>query len=297
MKVLMITGDKRFGPGHPRYDLQKSAVEALDVLYWGRGALWPALPQGSFDVVSAQDPLWRGLFGLYAARRLRATLNVQVHMDLDVLSGGRQALARFILRRAHSVRVVSEKIKEQVGTLGVKAPITVLPVFVELEKFRSIVREPHEGKNVLWIGRFEPEKDPLMAVEVLKQVRAQGIDARLIFLGSGALEPQLRHAAEGLPVSFPGWQSPLPHLAVADVVVSTSRHESWGESIVEALAAGVPVVAPDVGVAAEAGAAVVPRAALSDAVAQTLILGTRGTLRLELLEAQAWAKRFRESFT
>ena len=72
MRVLVITGDRRFGPGNPRYDLQRQAVEELTVVYWGRGALLPKLPAGPFDVVTAQDPFWRGFVGWYAAKRLRA---------------------------------------------------------------------------------------------------------------------------------------------------------------------------------------------------------------------------------
>ena len=56
----MITGDPRFGPGNERYELQKRAVEELSVIYWGKGALWPRIPKGHFDVVTAQDPFWRG---------------------------------------------------------------------------------------------------------------------------------------------------------------------------------------------------------------------------------------------
>jgi glycosyltransferase involved in cell wall biosynthesis len=295
MRVLVITGDKRFGPGHPRYDLQKPAVDVFEVVYWGRGALFPKLPEGPFDVVSAQDPLWRGLFGWYVARKMCARFNVQVHMDLEPLSGVRRTLAALILGRADSIRVVSDKIKTQVGKFGAKAPVTVLPVFVELEKFKSVVREPHEGKVILWVGRFEPEKDPTLAIEVLKKVLAQGIDARLILLGAGSLEPVLRAAATNMPVDFPGWQSPALYLAKADVVLSTSKHESWGESMIEALAAGVPVVAPDVGVAKEAGATVVPRHELADAVVQVLTSAPRAQLQLTMPSREEWLEQWQKS--
>jgi glycosyltransferase involved in cell wall biosynthesis len=299
MKVLVITGDKRFGPGHPRFDVQKSAVERLEVLYWGRGSLWPTLPQGPFDVVTAQDPLWRGLFGWYASKRLGAKLNVQIHMDLESLGGLRHVLAQVVVRHADSIRVVSQKIKDQVGKFGVNVPVHVLPVFVELDALRSVVHERHEGKVVLWVGRFEREKNPLLAVEVLKKVKAQGIDARLSMLGAGSLEPQLRACVSRLnlekEVEFPGWQSPTVFLAKADVVLCTSLYESWGQSMVEALAAGVPVVAPDVGVAREAGAIVVERSQLAEAVVQVLTLGTPGQLQLTMPSREQWLDQWQKS--
>ena len=61
------------------------------------------------------------------------------------------------------------------------------------------------------------------------------------------------------------------------------------------LAAGVPVVAPDVGVAREAGAVVVPRESLADAVIDILKSDKKGELKLTLLSEQAWANAWRAS--
>ncbi|MDB5225306.1 MAG: glycosyltransferase [Candidatus Adlerbacteria bacterium] len=295
MRVLTITGDKRFGPGHERYELMRSAVDELAVIYWGRDALFPKMPQGSFDVVTAQDPLGRGLFGLYAAWRKKAQFNVQVHMDLESLQGFRRALARFVLGRADSVRAVSEKIKSQAGKLGARAGVAVLPLYIDIERFKALKPEPHEGKVVLWVGRFENEKDPLLALEVFKKIRARGTEASFVMLGTGSLEMRLKEAAAGSPVSFPGWQDPLSYLAQADVVLSTSKYESWGASMVEALAAGVPVVAPEVGIAREAGATVVSLDMLDQACVQILQLGMRGQLTVNLLSEEEWVKRWKET--
>ena len=291
----MISGDKNFIAGHPRYDLQRSVVDTLEVLYWGRGNLFPKIPKRDFDIVTAQDPFWRGHLAAHLAWWYTSKLNLQVHTDLSVYSLPKRWWAGFNLRKATSVRVVSEKIKKQVEDLGVIAPIFVLPVFVDLERFRSVVPKQHPQKTILWIGRFEKEKDPLHAVSALKEIRHDGIDARLVMLGSGTLEQELRRAAEGLPVEFAGWRNSVEYLARADVVLSTSLHESWGASIVEALAAHVPVVAPDVGIAKEAGASVVSRPELAAAIVEVLKSGTRAELKLPLLTAEEWAKSWRET--
>ncbi len=114
-------------------------------------------------------------------------------------------------------------------------------------------------------------------------------------LGAGTLESTLRKAATGLLVDFPGWKDPAEYLPTTDVVLCTSRYESWGASIVEALAAGAPVVAPDVGIAREAGAFIVDRTSLAEKVAEILEQGTRGTLRLNLPSAEEWARRWKET--
>ncbi|HVZ76234.1 MAG TPA: glycosyltransferase [Candidatus Paceibacterota bacterium] len=292
----MITGDKSFGPGNARYELQRAHVEELKAVYWGRGSA--GVPDASgFDIVTSQDPFLRGLAALRAARRAKAKLNIQVHADLKGQSWWKRLIARYVLRRADSIRVVSQRAANSLESMRLRATITVLSVFVDSEAFRKIVPVPHEGKIILWIGRFEREKDPLGAIEIYKGVRAAGIDAKLVMLGKGSLEKSLRAEAEGLPVDFPGWVDPKPYLAQADVVLCTSRHESWGASIVEALAAGVPVVAPDVGIAREAGATVVPRSDLAKAVAEVVRSGTRGALAFPLLSPQEYAAAFAASLS
>ena len=292
MKVLMITGDRRFGAGHPRYDLQASTVEKLAVVHWGRGALWPKIPQEHFDVVTVQDPFWRGLFAWRVARKLGAKCNVQVHADLSGQSSLKRLLAGFVLRRADSIRVVSERVRASLPKHHTQ--VAVLPVYVEVEKFRNIVRQP-EQNTIVWLGRFESEKDPLLALEVLRQTP----NAKLIMVGAGSLEASLREKISrsnlDTRVELRGWQDPAPYLARAGVVLCTSKHESWGESMVEALAAGVPVVAPDVGVAREAGAVIVARSDLAQALTEALRSGARGELKLKLLSREEWAGAWRNS--
>jgi len=283
MNVLMITGDRNMlqegTPAHERFLLQKSQVERLEVVYWGKGSLVaPFKAPGQFDVVTVQDPFWRGLVGWLVARRAKASFNVQVHTDLKAQGFVKRLLASFVLRQADSVRVVTEKIQNYVEMLGVKTRVSVLPVFVGTDTFSQVFKREHAGKNILWIGRFEEEKDPLFAIQILKTVLQKVPEATLIMLGSGSFNQKLSDAGANLPVMLPGWQNPHDFLGTADVVLSTSKHESYGVSIVEALAAGVPVVAPDIGVAAEAGAIVVPREKLAEEIIRVLRTGAEAVL-------------------
>ena len=282
----MITGDKNFSSS-PRFALQATQMEKLELVYMGKGSVWPKIPAGAFDVVTAQDPFWRGLFAWRVARRMGAKLNIQVHTSVLNILG------KFVLRRADSIRVVSQIFKKQVESIGVKAPVHVLPVYIDISKFRNIVRQPHSQKTILWIGRFENEKNPALAISILQAVLRSGMDARLVMLGVGSIASRLKARAHvaGLPVEFPGWQDPTAYLAQADVVLCTSKHESWGASMIEALAAGVPVVAPDVGIAREAGAVVVGRSDLAQKTIEVLKSGRRGELKLNLPGAQEWARQ------
>ncbi len=290
MNILVITGDAHFKPGHPRFDLQAAVVERLVPLYVSPRSLFPKVPEGTFDVVTAQDPFFRGLLAVFLAKRLKARLNVQVHSDLHSVGFLKHVLAQIVLRHAHSVRVVSEKVKAQVEKMEVSAPVHLLPVYIDIERFKQVVRRPDASPTVLWLGRFERDKDPLRALVVFTQVKKKLPDAKLIMLGEGSMSEALRMFGSKLLIEFPGWQDPAPYLARAHVVLSTSPAESFGASMVEALAAGVPVVAPDVGVAREAGATIAPRDHLADAVIEVLNTKPHATLALTFLAKEAWQR-------
>lgn len=300
----MIGGDarslKQGTSASERLALQRSAVEQLDVFVWPQVhsvfAILSAARTIRYDVVTVQDPFWRGLVGWCIARLSGARLNVQVHTDLTAYKGAKHVCAQIVLRHADSIRVVSDKIKTHVEKIGVRTKITVLPVFVDVSVFSSVTRRPHDGKNILWVGRFEEEKNPIGAIQVLREVLQKESRARLVMLGDGSLrQTALEEAANLSAVEMLGFQSPIAHLETADVVLCTSWHESWGQSIVEALAAGVPVVAPDVGVAREAGAIVVPRENLADIIVKVLNDSPQAQLKLSLPDAHEWTAAWKES--
>ncbi len=303
MKVLMISGDKNLlGPNSSAYErltLQRSAVETLDVYVWpqvhSKWEIYQAARKGHYDVITSQDPFWRGLLALEAGWLARTKVNIQVHADLEGQSFVRHVLAQIVLCHADSIRVVSERIKQQVVGYGARAPVHVLPIYLDLERFRSVVHIPSEEKRLLWVGRFEREKNPVFALRVLRELRQRGIDPVLTMLGKGSLEERLKREAKGLRVQFPGWQDTREYLATADVVISTSPRESWGASIVEALAAGVPVVSLDVGVAKEAGATITTAKDFATLVIHVLTAGTRGKLVLPLYSATEWAAQWKDS--
>lgn len=298
----MISGDKNIliagSAAHTRLELQRSQVEQLDVFVWPQvHSLWnivTAAYKGHYDIITAQDPFFRGHLALHLRQFFGGKVNIQVHVDLASCSWLRRLFAKFQLWRADSIRVVSENLKKEIAP-HVRAPVSVLPIYIDTQRFTGLERRPHTQKTILWIGRFEPEKDPLAAVSVLKEVLDKGVDTKLVMLGTGGLDSVLRKSSQALPIEFPGWEDPTEYLQGADVVLCTSRYESYGASIIESLAAGVPVVAPDVGMAKEAGAIVVPRAELASAMIKVLQSGERGALKLSILSAIEWSHAWRET--
>jgi glycosyltransferase involved in cell wall biosynthesis len=157
---------------------------------------------------------------------------------------------------------------------------------------RPVAPARKTGNHILWIGRLEPQKDPLLALNILAQAK----DMRLTMLGEGSLRKRVERRVQQLGledrVSLQGHATAIePFLAEADALMITSRYEGGPAVAVEALAANVPVVSTDCSfllrdlIASPAAGAIVtsrnPKAfavALREALAQPASPGERQRL-------------------
>jgi glycosyltransferase involved in cell wall biosynthesis len=106
--------------------------------------------------------------------------------------------------------------------------------------------------TIISVGGLRPEKGHDVLLAALALVHEEVPAARLVVVGDGELRPSLeaQAAAGGMGdrVEFLGSIPEVwPLLAGADVFASASRSEAFGIAIAEAMAAGLPVVAPAVG--------------------------------------------------
>ncbi len=104
----------------------------------------------------------------------------------------------------------------------------------------------------LFVGRLEPVKRPAALVEAFAEVARRLPDAKLVLLGEGSERGAVERAvdAAGLAerVRLLGFCDDVPSaLAGADVMVLNSAYEGLPLAVIEAMAAGVPIVAPRVG--------------------------------------------------
>ena len=108
---------------------------------------------------------------------------------------------------------------------------------------------PGQAPVILAVGRLETVKGYAALIDAFQQVRSN-TPARLLILGEGSLrsdlETQVRRLGLQQDVLMPGFvENPYAYMRRADVFVSTSLHEAFGNTLVEALACGCPVVAAD----------------------------------------------------
>jgi glycosyltransferase involved in cell wall biosynthesis len=174
---------------------------------------------------------------------------------------------RFVFRSAEKLlaRVtdhfvtVSETDRRRGIEMGLFSPekVRVIRAAIDLERFRgatggNAVRErlgvPADVPLVVQIGNFKPQKAPLDFVRVAAAVCESQASAWFAMVGDGPLRQAAEELARELGVAdrivFAGWWGDVPGLLAATTVsVLTSRHEGLPCSVVESLAAGVPVVA------------------------------------------------------
>lgn len=153
------------------------------------------------------------------------------------------------------------------------------------------------GFDVLFVGRLTPNKCQHDLLRALVALRLRVPEARLFLVGGTHLplyELYLRRLAELIGLEdaiFAGSVSPAAlaaHYETASVFCSLSRHEGFGVPLVEAMSAGVPVVALDeaaVGETVGGGGVLLPDAAPSLVAGVLERVCGDPELRLELAEA------------
>ncbi|MDQ6776618.1 MAG: glycosyltransferase family 4 protein [Actinomycetota bacterium] len=159
-----------------------------------------------------------------------------------------------LLRHADRLVTVSDATLRQLVALGVPAgQIVSLPNFVPASAFVDRSRAD-QGRHALVAGRLVPEKGFDTAVLAC---RTAGVP--LVVAGEGPDEPRLRRLADGADVRFAGMlaREELARVrADAALVLAPSRSDdACPYAVVEALAAGVPVIASDRGGLPELAAA------------------------------------------
>lgn len=157
----------------------------------------------------------------------------------------------------------------------------------DLQRFAAVKLSgpwPHQPARLGMVARLEQHKDQPSLIRALALLRDQGVQADLWLIGEGSQRPQLEALIADLQlephVQLLGSRRDIPALlAQLDLFVFSARpDEGFGIALAEAMAAGVPIVATDVGACHEVlqggrcGLLVEPNSpqALADGIRQAL---------------------------
>ena len=226
------------------------------------------LRDGRFDIVQAHCSLAgaaaRALAPLLCARPHRRLFTVHALAAHEGQPAWRQALLTGVERALDGLTdhyvVTTRRYRDELRLRGIAAPdkVSVIPLGIappaplpRSEARRRLGLQP-DDEVVMFSGRLEPQKGLPVLLQAWALLQPRRPRARLVVIGDGpqrkALQAQVPAGAAGASVLFAGWQADAPALMpAADVFCLPSLWEAYGYVLLEAMAAGVPIVASDVG--------------------------------------------------
>lgn len=218
---------------------------------------WLLMRRTQYDILHAYQASYAGGAGwlLKTIARVQAPflVTLQEGKELSQQSWFVRFTRRCIVRRANGVTAISSYLAEYARRMGCRV-VTVVPNGVDAAAMSggSQVRNP--DPTVLTVSRLVPKNNLEGVIHAFVRVRETISQARLLIVGDGPLRRSLEALSSALGVreriefmgSVPHERLPIVY-SVADVFVRPSHSEGLGNVFLEAMAAGVPVVASPVG--------------------------------------------------
>jgi glycosyltransferase involved in cell wall biosynthesis len=169
----------------------------------------------------------------------------------------------FALRRANLVTAGSAyqlALCQEQGVPAVKSYLA--PLGVDTDLFRPQPPADWRRPTIVQAASLSGVKNQPLLLDILRHIRPELPGARLLLAGEGPLEPALRELADRYGVADRvAWvgKRPYPHMPTfypqGHLYLQTSRHESQGMAVIEALACGLPALGTPVGVLPQVAAA------------------------------------------
>ncbi len=225
------------------------------------------------DVIHSQHPLLLGNVALRKAKQLKIplvyTLHAQywhygVYVPIRFLQKyyshyitGR--VKRYLEGCDHVIAPSKDMRDLIVGEFQVRKPVTVIPTGIDLKSYERVARGEMRKRFgwkddfvIISVGRLAPEKKWPDLIRAASRVIQNNPGSRLVLLGDGPQRKELERQAEEFGVrkwvEFVGmvpYEIVANYLVAADLYAFTSLTETQGLGTLEAMAAGLPVVAYD----------------------------------------------------
>jgi phosphatidylinositol alpha-mannosyltransferase len=207
-----------------------------------------------FDIVHVHEPLMP-LVPWFAVRRSTVPVVATFHTHRE---GGHRWYPRYrrlfetLMTRVRVKVAVSDAARRTVADVF-PADYEIIPNGIDVRRFAAPAPRPSSlaagRRHVLYIGRLEPRKGVDGLIRAMSKVQRRQSDVRLVIVGEGPDRPALESLARAsaIDVLFTGrvTDDQLPQFVqAADLLCSPALGgESFGIVLLEALAAGRPVVA------------------------------------------------------
>lgn len=267
-----------FAPAHPGFRDGRPEVfrfrSVRFILYKGMRLAIPYNRRAfsalrTLDIVHSQDPFSVGLVGFGASFRYGIPHVHTYHAHYveyrkylpPPLRPSRRAverLSRVLCNQCDAVIAPSSATKEELLRYGVRVPIHVLPFGVDAELYarptawdlRQTLGLPREAEVLLYVGRLGWEKNVEFLLRSFRLLADRRPGAHLVLIGDGPHRPVLEGVARSLAlgdrVHFLGqmpWERLVDPYRQATLFVFSSKTETQGLVVEEAMAGGTPPVA------------------------------------------------------
>lgn len=248
-------------PTNPDYSLAIPVYPGMNML----------LKKLDLDIIHVHSPFLMGRVGLHYAKRQRIPILFTYHTLYDqyvhyvpvAQDLAKEMATKFsnnFCNQCDHVIVPSTEVKEILNGHNIKTPISVIPTGVPLHKFtgkkndwlRDNYNIPADNKILLFVGRLTKEKNLEFLIEAFSLVKKSLPNTTLVLTAQGPLEHDLKKLATNLGLSLETeviFTGALPFDTLVDVYYSSdlfvfsSLTETQGLVLIEAMAAGLPVVA------------------------------------------------------
>ena len=260
------------GSGRPRFVVHPSASRSRGAFPNDAYLVGAALQRRiGFDLVSTEDPMLCGLAGAALRARFNLPLSVQIAGDMldnpywlreRRINPSLNALGKWLVRRADSVRVVSERERGKVVGYGVPPErvanigwITDFSRFADVDgrALRERLLGPRGRVLLLFVGRLVLQKDVPTLIRAMGTIARERPDARLVVAGDGPERPLAERLVDELGirgmVQFLGrvdYPEVPVYYAASDLFLLPSRYEGNARVLAEAAASGRAAVTTDV---------------------------------------------------
>jgi glycosyltransferase involved in cell wall biosynthesis len=182
----------------------------------------------------------------------------KVVVQLHVEEPTRDGYVRYVTTRygglVDAFSVSTTAVGDAVVGYGVpRERVEVIPTGIDAELFHRARSTPVAGLDgrvhLLFVARLVAQKDPLLMVDVARELKRRDFSFCIHVIGSGDLEPQVRsliseHRLEEEVVFEAATHELRPWYAAADILLMTSAFEGVPVIVYEALAMELPIVAP-----------------------------------------------------
>ena len=166
-----------------------------------------------------------------------------------------------IYRRADAIQAISNFLARRAKKYGYQKNVAVVPNGVDMQNFSKAFNQQELDNLKTQLGITQADT---VVITTSRLVHKNGLDilikavkdlpVKLLILGSGPLESKLKSLVQQLKlenkVKFLGYKSHvemIPYLKISHIFSRPSRSEGLGASFLEAMGAGLPVIAPNVG--------------------------------------------------